>query len=312
MKFFLAIFLGILTIQAKADCSYSLTIPQLSYTVGTTNSSVPGSFTFSRENKGGAGCNDYVIGFSRGGSATYNRIAKNLLNGVTIPYNIYKLASATTPLRRLDNATSTAQVITGTIAKKETKSLTYFFKLGALSTTTMTRAGTYSDTIQVEASPGTFSDVENPEIIQPLQVSIIVPNSIAISLVDTGNPHNESSTSKILDFGELTESEELGFDVRIVSNAGYTLSVSSSNNQNLQIDELPGNPNAKIAYDFFVSNVFRNLTSSASSPVTIGTGSGSTPIQGVSLPVRIVIKSVDNKISGTYKDYVTFTVATTE
>lgn len=68
----------------------------------------------------------------------------------------------------------------------------------------------------------------------------------------------------------------------------------------------------KIAYDFYASNVLKNLSSSLSMPVRIGSGCGSTPTQGISVPVRVVIKSVDNKSAGIYKDYITFTVATTE
>ncbi|MFA6236740.1 MAG: spore coat protein U domain-containing protein [Bacteriovorax sp.] len=312
MKYYLSLLVIFSSANALgASCDFLLSMNSISYTVIATNPSISQNFTLYRD-KGGSSCGNFVIGFSKGASATYNRIATNSANGTTIPYNLYKTSAATTALRRLTDASSTNQVVTGTISKNQTKTLNYFFQLGTLSTTTMTRAGTYTDTVNAEASEGTFSDGESPEETKPVSITIVVPKSIAISLVDTGAVHNSSATSKILDFGELTESEELGFDVKIASNAGYTLSVSSTYNQTLRLEDLPAAANTQIDYDFYASNTQRNLSSSSSSPVMIGSGSGSTPILGTSVPVRIVIKSVDNKISGTYKDYVTFTVATTE
>lgn len=296
---------------ALAACGFLLGLPSVNYTVVDPSTVISQNFTLTRD-KGGAKCNDFVVGFSRGGSTDYNRIATSAAHGSTISYNLYKTNAATNVLTTRGDSTSINQVITGTIARDETKSLNYFFKLGTLSTTATTRAGTYSDSVLVTASEDDYLSAIPPEVSQPLLINIVVPQMISISLVDSGALHNNSSTSKILDFGELTEGEELGFDVRVVSNAGFTLSVSSANNQFLQLENETNSASNKIGYDFYASNLQRNLTSSLSTPVNISSGVGSTPIQGVSVPIRVIINNVENKNSGIYKDYVTFTVATTE
>lgn len=294
-----------------ANCHFELSLPSVSYTVTDINPTVSQNFSLYRHS-GGPDCDNYTLGFSKGNSSTYNRVATNALSGATINYNIYKTSAAATPLQKLADASSINQVLSGAIDKKETLSLEYYFKLDNLSSTSIARGGVYTDTLQVEASPGVFSDAEAPESTYPLVVNIVVPKNISISLVDSGAVHDGASTSKVLDFGELTENEEMAFDVRVVSNAGFSLSVSSSNNQQLEIDGGANGGNGRIAYDFYSSNTAKNLSTSSTSPVAIGSGSGSTPAQGVGIPVRVVIKSVENKLSGTYKDYVTFTVATTE
>jgi hypothetical protein len=116
---------------------------------------------------------------------------------------------------------------------------------------------------------------------------------------------------KILDFGELVANQELGFDIRMISNAGFQLKISSANNGSMNISGST-DINSRIAYHFLINNQIVNLSNSQTSPVIIANGSGVTPSGGAVVAARAVIQSVDQKSYGIYQDYVTLTIITTE
>jgi len=312
MKCILTAMVFLISFPALSKCGFELFVSTINYVASDVNPVTAQNLELYRK-EGGSSCGHFAIGFSRGNAGSYNRIATNSMNGATLSYNLYKTNSAETPLRSLKDAHSHSQILNGTIGKKETKNLNYFFKLLSSNSSNVLRAGLYSDTVLVEAGRDE-DDLEDSEreVRVPLPIRIVVPTNISLSLVDSGADHNPTSTSKILDFGELSLNQELGFDVRVVSNAGYALSVSSVNNQKLAVEPNSLGIEGQIGYDFYARNSLKNLSSSSSSPVLIDSRTGSTPIQGVSVPIRVVIKSVDNKISGIYKDYVTFTISATE
>jgi hypothetical protein len=67
-----------------------------------------------------------------------------------------------------------------------------------------------------------------------------------------------------------------------------------------------------VAYSFLINNQQINLSSSQNSPVIISSGSGVTPPGGAFVSGKAIIQSVDGKNIGTYQDYLTFTILTTE
>jgi len=80
------LFIVILISSAFGDCGFSLTTPVLNYTATDLNPALSQSFSLYRHS-GGPQCDNVVVGFSRGGSATYARKATNILNGATVSYN---------------------------------------------------------------------------------------------------------------------------------------------------------------------------------------------------------------------------------
>jgi cyclophilin family peptidyl-prolyl cis-trans isomerase len=293
-----------------ADCGYDISAPVFSYGVGETNPTEPGTVTLTRS-KSNSACSNFFLAFTKGWAGNYKRRALNLLNGDLIYYNLYKSSNTTGVLKEPSDITSVNEVIYGTIAQNETKNLSYYFTLEPLSATVPARAGTYIDVVQVQAYSGTYTNINSYEGYRDLYIYINVAKTIALSLVDTGTLYDSSKTSKTLDFGELDEGEELGFDVRIVSNSGYNLRASSSNNGILKRVDGTGSK-SEIAYDFYASNTKKSLSSSSSSPVTIASATGRTPSGGAQVPIRVVIKSVDDKDPGTYQDYITLSVISTD
>lgn len=310
MKMKLSALLFLMSAQSFAACFFSLTANSINYTVSETNSgAVEYEVVLNRGNTNDSKCDTFLVGFSEGGAANYNRMATNSLNGITIPYNLYKTSNSTTMLKRIEDSSSYSQVLNGNIGRNGSANLNYFFKLGNLSNSSLTRGGLYKDTINLTVDSGDF-DLLADEASTTLQVNINVPKMASLSLVNSGGAFDASSTNKTLDFGELSENQDLSFDVIILSNAGYNLSVSSLNKQVMQLQgATPGSSN-QISYLFYANSSLKNISSS--NPISIVSGSGVTPVSGTRVPVKVVIQSVTGKDPGIYQDYLTFTIATTE
>lgn len=303
----LSLIFFLMSTAVMADCGFDVDAPVLTYGVGDANPVVPAQVTIERTKSGNSACANYYLAFTYGWSNNYNRRGLNLSNGRFIYYNLYKNANATNVLRGPNDITSNNDILLGTIAKNDTKTLNYYFQLAPIDASEPPYAGTYFDNVQVQAYSGTYTNINAYEGLANLYVYINVSKFTSLSLVDTGGAYDSARTSKTLDFGELSENEELSFDVRIVSNAGYILKVSSANNGILS--RIGGTGiKSQISYDFYSSGTKRTLTSSASSPVTIATATGRTASGGARVPVRVVIKSVLDKDPGTYQDYVTLSV----
>lgn len=294
--------------ESFAACDYDLTVPTFSYGVGDTNPTVSGTVRVTRNQSNAAVCNNFFLAFTKGWAGNYNRRGYNITTWVGyLYYNLYKNSNATGVLKEPNDISSTNEVIFGTIAKNETKDLNYYFALNPIDASSPPSAGTYYDVVQVQIYSGTYTNINAYEGYRDLYVYLNVSKFISLSLVDTGGAYDANQTSKTLDFGELEENEQLGFDVRIVSNAGYILKVSSANNGLLKRIGGSGSK-SEISYDFYANNSKKSLSSSASSPVTIASGTGKTASGGAQVPIKVVIKSVDDKDPGTYQDYVTLSV----
>lgn len=296
--------------QTFGACFFSLQSTSINYTVSETNTTpVQNEIVLSRGNSNDTKCDTYMIGFSQGGAANYNRVATNPLNGSTLPYNLYKTSNSTTMLRRIEDASSMSQVLSGSITRNASVEAEFYFRLGNLSTSSLTRAGLYKDTITMTVDSGDLNDLAT-EATASLQVNINVPKMASLSLVNSGGSFDASSTNKTLDFGELSDNEDLSFDVLVLSNAGYNLSVSSLNRQVMRLQGGAQTPSSQINYSFYANSSLKNISSAT--PVSIMTESGVTPSQGTRIPIRVVIQSVAGKDPGIYQDYLTFTIATTE
>ena len=292
---------------AWSDCDYQVTVPSLNYSVSDVNPSVPGTITILRDKDQGTKCNNFFFAFTKGWAGSYSRRAQNLINGDLLYYNLYKNSNGTGVLKEPGDITSANEVLFGSIARYETKDFNYYFNLAPISSGLPPRAGTYIDIVQVQTYAGTYNDIDGYEGYKNLNIYINVAKFISLSLVDSGASHDETKTSKTLDFGELEELETQNFDVRVVSNSGYILKISSANNGLLNKVASSG-VNAQIAYDFYANSTLRNLSSSATSPVVIANATGRTPAGGAQVPIKVVIKSLLNKDPGTYQDYLTLSV----
>jgi hypothetical protein len=312
MKKYLLIFFFIFyAISSFADCNYNLNVPALVYTVSDINPTVSSNFTISTNDNKISSCQNFFITFSKGTYATdYNRKAKKTNSNSFVFYDLSKFINSSSILKGPNDAISINEVLEGILLTNQTKSMSYYFSYvrpGA----SPPLAGTYTDNIELNSYKGIFPDYQSNDKSKNLFISIIVPKLASLSLVDSGSSYDPNQSVKILDFGELVANQELGFDIRMVSNAGFQLKISSANNGSMNI---AGNSdsNSKISYNFLINNQIINLSNSQSSPVIIANGSGVTPSGGAVVAARAVIQSVDQKSYGIYQDYLTVTITTTE
>lgn len=296
----------LMTSKVILACNYDLDVPPLVYTVTGNPVIIPRTLELERDDSSGP-CAQYFLGFTRGWAPNYNRYATNLANGNKIYYNLYKNAGGTQILKNPSDITSDNEVLMGQIAKDQKLDLTYYFSVSPYTSSSLPRAGTYVDYVQVQAYSGKWWAINSYEGYKNLAVQIIVPKLSAISLVDTGASFDPSDTSQVLDFGELEQNEQMSFDLMVVSNAGYNVTFSS-NNLGVLKNTTVTTGNNTIQYELYVNNTQRSL----SAPSVVASGSGTTPSSGNRIPVRVKIKNVDNKEPGTYTDYITITTTTIE
>ncbi len=308
--FFITIF-NIYSNFAKADCDYKMSVPNLTYTVSDSNSQVSEDISISLSNENYTSCSKFFITFDNGLYASgYNRKAKKSNSNAYVFYNIYKQMNSSSILKGPNDAVSINEVLDGNIERNQTKIISYYFSYLQPDSLPPV-AGTYIDTIRLNTFRSIFPNYENNEKNKNFTLSIIVPKFSSLSLVDSGGTYDPNQNMKILDFGELVTNQELGFDIRMVSNAGFRLKISSSNNGTMNI---PGSTdlNSRVAYNFYVNNQAVNLTNSQSLPVTIASGNGVTPAGGSLVSLKTIIQSVEGKNFGIYQDYLTLTIMTTE
>ena len=295
------------SLLASSDCGLTLNVPNLAYTVSDFNPTLSGVVEVESIDNDKAYCRDFFLAFTKGWSGNYNRRGQNLRNGAIIYYNLFKNSNSTGVLKEPRDITSANEVLFGNICRGNKINLNYYFTLASINSSSPPRSGAYVDVVQVQIYTGTYTNINRYEGYRDLNLYINVPNFISLSLVDSGSSHDESKTSKTLDFGELEENEKLNFDVRIVSNSGYNLNVSSANNGLLKKVGGAG-VGSEIQYDFIVAGMRKPLNSSASNPITIASSTGLTSPGGARVPVEIKILSVVNKDPGDYQDYLTLSV----
>jgi hypothetical protein len=248
-----------------------------------------------------------VVGFSQGSSGSYNRKVYHP-QGDSLDYNLYQFSNQVSVLRDIYDFTDLDQIIWGyqsTISGNLNRS--FHFYLPYLNSTI--RGGDFTDQVNVYLySVSSFGTV-SLESTRVINVNVTVPKDIALSLVDTGAAFDENDTSQTLDFGVLQNNEENSFDIRIKSNAGYSLFLSSQNNYKIVNQQ---NSSYSIYYSFYLDNNSHDLSSSSGSAVLVAQAPGVTSHLGAKHEAKVRIGNVSGKLNGTYADYVTVTVVTLE
>ncbi|MCP4911977.1 MAG: fimbrial major subunit CsuA/B family protein [Oligoflexia bacterium] len=246
-------------------------------------------------------CRRYFVTFSKGSANTYSNRKAFLTGSDTLDYNLYKRSNQRRLLKDFADSNNNSSVLNGR-TDRDLNPTFYFYLFPEASDK---RGGTYSDTILVSLYSGRINRTNFFEDSFNMNVNINVPKYANVSLVERNGAYDEFDTSQFIDFSTLTTGESGSFDVRIKSNAGYSLSIVSQNGNKMK----HLTQNSFIDYQFFVDG---NLQSVSNSPTVIGSGVGITPAAGSVHQIDIVVGNVANKLSGAYRDNLTLTVTTTE
>lgn len=303
LSFFPLLFLSKWVLAAPV-CDYHFQIDNATIMVSESEQVVQQDMTIWRGQNSPAGrCDIYRVYFGKGSANSYQRMAYNS-NGDSVSYNLHPKINQSSVLKDINDAINNNERLEGKAPEKHTiYTRSFYISAPSISTQNFPAAGFYSDSVQItiygyNQNSGNY----NFEETKPFTISFLIPQRLFVSLIDEGGVFDRNATSKVLDFGNLTQPQTKGADLRVVSNTPYEVMVSSMNNGRLK--------HAKgevIPYIFQVNGGNVSLTNSANVPVKIGEG-GLTTTAGTLYNLKIQASaSVEDKISGLYQDSITIT-----
>ncbi len=305
MKYFCLLsffFFSSLTLAAP-ECDYHFQLSNATVEVLEDSQVILQNILVNRgQNSPNGRCDLYRIYFSKGFSHNYQRRAFSLF-GSSINYNLHENINQSGVLKDEGDAVNSNEFLEGSAPNKHTTYTKNFYISTPGVLDNAARSGTYYDILQVRIygynqSSGNYLFEES----DTFTVVFYVPKKIQISLLDEGGVFDASSTSKILDFGILSQNQEKGADLRVLANGSYQIKVSSLNNGKLKLSQ-----GDTIAYSLKVNNSPVSLLSSASSPVSIGSGDA-TSSGGDKFNLKIKItENTTHKSAGMYQDVLTIT-----
>jgi hypothetical protein len=257
---------------------------------------------------------DFSLAFTMGGAADFN--SRRMTFGAnTLRYQLYRNAGLTQILMDLPNLNAAANTIQGTMPSGNQQStiVTYYVQIPSeLATTpTLRPSGSYVDSYAAKVYEGlTVNNNDNPKSTANLTITTTMPKIMEVSLVPTGTSFNPDSTNQTMNYGTLSTGQSRTVDLKVRSNAGYSVTLSAQNNGVFK----HSNPavSTTVPYSLYVNSILRNMSSSATTPVVVAAGSGQTALSGINHPVEVITGSPANKISGNYSDNITVTAITTE
>ena len=255
-----------------------------------------------------AGACTFGLGFSKGGSASYTRYA--LKGGSQLNYQLYQDSGRTRILKDVPDIASVNDVIMVTLppGSSPTTILYYVDIPYSLATSPLLVAsGTFTDNFMINAYEGADPTLYTapPAVSSPVSVNISTPTIVALSLVDSGGVFQDAATTKSINLGNIYQGQTSRFDLRVRTNSGFSVTTTSTNGGKLKHTV----NNSTLPYKLYVNNVLADPTGVA--PVLAG--SGTTPMNGLGYPVKIVIGSLASMaIAGSYQDSIVITATTTE
>ena len=285
-----------------AECDYQFTISNATIQIEDSAQVIQQNLSVQRgQNSPNGRCSLYRVFFSKGSANSYQRKAFTL-SGSTINYNLHRNINMAGVLKDFADAVTGSEYLDGTAPDKNTPYTNRLFISTPGQDNNVLLAGTYFDIVQASiygynenSGNYLFDETDNFTII------FYVPKKVQVSLLDEGAAFDASSTSKTMDFGIMQQNQEKGADLRILSNGNYQIKLSSLNNGKMVLGT------QSVLYTLKVNGTSVALTSSASSPVQIGSGAATSQAGDLyNLKVKIN-ESVANKSAGLYQDVITIT-----
>ncbi len=253
-------------------------------------------------NKGSGACGNFFIVIDNGGASSYSgRVIQSSVN--TYPIQFYKDVARNQILKNEFEGTA-SDALTGSFAGPTSTYRTAYYAFIDTSANQYIGAGNYNKNFMLKLYEGDF----NNRILRDTQVvqfSFTQYKSVDISLVSTGSAFNVTDTSQNIDFGSLVEGASRGFDIVLLYNAGYSVSMSSTHEGRLK----HATQKKFIPYSLAVDGIPVALTNM--STVVKNAGGISAP-NGTRFPVTVKVGSIANSAPGTYTDTVMVDVSSIE
>lgn len=244
----------------------------------------------------------YFVTFSAGVTGDFsNREARK--SAEALKYQIYDSAGGQrTVLKALPSANS-GETLSGTLTTEgEIRELTYVIVVTPQQVKT---AGSYADTFTATLYSGTLSDYVQEDSRQVI-LTVPVGEITQLSLLATGSSFNPEVRSALMDFGKLVKDDHRELDLRVRSNVGYSVTLESENRGVLK--HATPSVTTVVPYTLKVGDSVVNLSGLPQTPV-LQPGK-LTDASGDNYVLSVTIGNISGAIAGTYRDFVTVTVAT--
>ena len=296
---FLLIFFISLQTSAQVNCNLTLLVDDINFTWDGSSKVVTGNISLRRGNRRPS-CRLFKIGFSQGLAGNYNR---RMFNGSNyLEYNIYKNSSTNSELKAFADFSNNFNDHIYVFFPNNQSTVVTTFEARLPNPNdgrSFIKKGSYIDNITATATSIFGSSLSSSD---NFNVSVFVPTEIDISLVNTGASFNKNATTYSMDFGTLEQGEIKSVDLKVRSNAGYNVELSSVNGGALKHLTVSDNIN----YQMKVNGNTQTFPG-ANSPLSIGSASGVTNEDGTNFTLSFQIGDPENKASGQYQDTITIT-----
>lgn len=255
------------------------------------------------EGANGAAC-EYFVTLSAGQSGNFNqRKMSEMIN--MLNYNAYTNSGKSSIFKALPTATQ-SEVINGSfpisVTLAQTNTHQFFWTINPQQVVQASGMPYADNTLTLSLYSGLLTLSPTLVVTKTISFQTHADSSVDVSLVESGKPFDISETTQLIDFGNLENGEQRGFDVVVRSNNGYTVTMQSQNRQLLVHQRAPVVPDT-VAYDVIFNGGGVDLSTGA--PVHVINGTGTTPATGTPFPIEFTIGTISgNEAAGTYSDVI--------
>lgn len=256
-------------------------------------------------------CAKYFVTFGYGGGvggASGRRLTHSQGLPSSVSYNLFRRQNRGDVLLAPSDLTSLDHTIFGQIsADHGVEESFYYLRIeNDVLKESFIHSGFYSDQIEVRLYSGHLENalLEDSRI---LSLELFVEKQIDLSLVEVGGEFDKYDTYQSIDFGELSTGKLVQCDVVVVSNSGYVIDLSSQNGGRLKhLVE-----SRYVEYDAFLdSKIIRFRDPEAAVNVVANQLATYEGEHRYRLGLRL--GNIGQAIAGTYYDYITVTVSSTD
>lgn len=242
----------------------------------------------------------YFVTFSAGGSGDFlNREVRQ--GNSALKYQIYDSAgSQRRMLKALPSATASEILSGAVIGEGEIQELAYVV---VVDPGQVRMAGPYVDTFTITLYSGTLEDFTE-EDAKEVVVSVPVGEVTELSLLASGGLFTPGARSALMDFGTLRQDDYRELDLRVRSNAGYSVSLESENSGVLK--HTSSGVSTTVPYTLRLAGATVDLGDGPQTPVL--QPGRMTDAMGDVYPLSVTIGVTGTAVAGTYRDVITITV----
>ncbi len=288
-----------------AQCNYQFNQNQINVNYNGAAIEIPFTINAQRPGQGQSKppgiCNEIAFFFGTGNANSYNR--KVFQGSSSMSYTLEKINPSGT-LKAFGDHSGSNEFLSSSIDYNQSINLQGVFKIPVQGG--LPNKGLYQDVVNVTAYGYNNDNANQQGMTKQLVINVQVQDFMELSIVPVGAAHDGSSTSAILNFGQLAQNQELAADLIVRANSGYRVKVGSQNNGSFKHATL----NTTIPYQFFFAGNTINLNGTNGNPTNAVYNSNSTPASGNRYNMKVRVGALaSNQANGDYTDIITVTIS---